>query len=123
MSDDPDEPLSWQDADDQQEEIEDLITHLDEPLGAEARTTVAEQREGVTLDEALERERPDVDLGEPKTVEVLSELDEPDREPELVGDSAEQVEGWVPPEEAAMREVEDPPGATADPSDGYVDEA
>jgi hypothetical protein len=123
MSDNQEDPLSWPAADEQQEEIEDLITHLDEPLGAEGRTTAAEQREGITLDEALARERgPDHDLGEPKTVDVLSELDEPDREPEMVGDATEQVDSWVSPEEAAVREVEDAPGATDDDSDGYVDE-
>jgi hypothetical protein len=123
MSDNQDDPLSWPAADEQQEEIEDLITHLDEPLGAEGRTTAAEQRQGITLDEALKRERaPDHDLGEPKTVDVLIELDEPDHEPELVGDATEQVESWVSPEEAAIHEVEDAPGATDDASDGYVDE-
>jgi hypothetical protein len=123
MSDNQEEPLSWPAADEQQEEIEDLITHLDEPLGVEGRTTAAEQREGITLDEALKRERaPDHDLGEPKTVDMLIELDEPDDEPELVGDATEQVDSWVSPEEAAMREVEDAPGATDDASDGYVDE-
>jgi hypothetical protein len=123
MSDNQEDPLSWPAADEQQEEIEDLITHLDEPLGADGRTTAAEQREGITLDEALARELgPDHDLGEPKTVDVLSELDEPDREPEMVGDATEQVDSWVSPEEAAMREVEDAPGATDDASDGYVDE-
>src|SRR6187200_2621488 len=100
MSDNQEDPLSWPAADEQQEEIEDLITHLDEPLGSEGRTTAAEQREGVTIDEALERERPDVDLGEPKTVDVLVELDEPDHEPELVGDASEQFDSWVSPEEA-----------------------
>ena len=123
MSDNQEDPLSWPAADEQQEEIEDLITHLDEPLGAEGRTTAAEQRRGVTLDDALERERPEGDLGEPKTVDVLIELDEPDHEPEMVGDASEQVDSWVSPEEAAMREVEDAPGATDDASDGYVDES
>jgi hypothetical protein len=116
------EPLGWDDADDQQEELEDLITHLDAPLGADGHTTAAEQLDGVTLDEALARERRETDLGEPKTVEVLAELDGPDDEPELLGDEVTQVEGWVAPEEAAMREVTNAPGATDDASDGYVDD-
>jgi hypothetical protein len=122
MSDQPHEPLGWSDADDQQEQLEDLITHLDAPLGAEGHTTAAEQLDGVTLDEALARERRETDLGEPKSVDVVTELDEPDHEPQMVGDDVEQVEGWVPAEEAAMRTVEDPPGATDDASDGYVDD-
>jgi hypothetical protein len=40
----------------------------------------------------------------------------------MVGDATEQVESWVSPEEAAMREVDDAPGGTDDANDGYVDE-
>jgi hypothetical protein len=119
------EPVDWTDADDQQETLEDLITHLDGPMGADGPTTAAEQRRGESLEEALAREaKPsdDDELGGAKRFEVLSEVDAPDDEPQLLGGETAQVDGWLAAEEAAMQVVEDAPGATSDASDGYVDE-
>jgi len=119
------EPVDWTDADDQQETLEDLITHLDEPMGADGHTTAAEQRRGESLEDALAREAPpndDDELGGPKRFEVLSEVDAPDDEPQLLGGETAQVDGWLAAEEAAMQVVEDAPGATSDASDGYVDD-
>jgi len=112
----------WDAADDPEERLEDLIESLDRPLGMDDRTTASEQREGDTLDEELAREtrtRERNDLGDPKRYEALTEEDQPDDEPELIGEETEQVDGSVPAEEAAMRVADEAPGGADDPNDGY----
>src|SRR5262245_35458828 len=112
----------WDDVDDPEERLEDLIESLDRPLGVDDRTTATEQREGDTLDESLRREtrtRDRDDLGDPKRFEALVDLDEPDDEPELIGEEAEQVDGSLLAEEAAVRVIDEAPGAADDPNDGY----
>jgi hypothetical protein len=116
----------WDDAEDPQERLEDMMESLDRPLGLDDRTTATEQLEGDSLDEALAREarvRDRNDLGDPKRFDALIEEDEPDEEPELLGEETPQVDGVLPAEEAAMRIRNDAPGGADDPNDGYDDES
>jgi hypothetical protein len=101
-------------------EIEEEIEDMDRPQGVEERTTASESVEGDTMDERLAREVPDRGqrLGRPGV--TLSEDDEPDTEPELVGEGAEP-DGRLSPEEAAMHVTPGAAGATDHPDD-YVDE-
>jgi hypothetical protein len=100
-----------------EEELEEDIAAMDRPLGAEGRTTASEQH-GRTLDEALGQERPERSRDHPREDGVLLERDEPDDEPQLLGEEAEG-EGSMSAEEAAVHEVDDPPGAADDANDGY----
>jgi hypothetical protein len=112
----------WDDADDPQDQLEDLMESLDRPLGIDDRTTATEQVEGDSLDEALAREarvRDSNDLGDPKRFEALIDEDEPDEEPELIGEEAPQVDGVQSAEEAAVRIRNDAPGGADDANDGY----
>ena len=93
------------------EALEAEILRADRPSGAEAfGTTAEEETAGEGLERALARERPD----RRSTDESLSIVDEgvTDEEDELVGDAVEQRDEFVPPEEAAVSEREDAPGAT-----------
>lgn len=93
------------------EELEAEIMRADGPLGAESFGTTAEEEvadEG--LDRALAQERPD----RRPTDETVSIVDDgvTDEEDELVGDSVVRRDEFAPPEEAALSEREDVPGAT-----------
>jgi hypothetical protein len=103
---------------DDEEELEDLIEGLDRPMGTEALgTTAAEQRRGPSLEERTREggERRQGDEGV-----TLAEEDEPDDEPELVGEEA--PDEARAPEERAMHVREEAPGGTWDADDGYGDE-
>jgi len=109
-SDGPAEP-------DDEEELEDLIEGLDRPMGTEALgTTAAEQRRGPSLEERTRETR---DRREDGGI-TLAEEDEPDDEPELVGEDA--PDEATAPEERAMHVREEAPGGTWDTDDGYGDE-
>jgi hypothetical protein len=105
---------------DEQEELEEEIEQMDRPLGAEDHTTAEEGLEGDTIDERLAREVPDRGGRRPEGATAIVEDDEPDDEPELVGELGE-AEDIVSPEEAAMHVRNRAPGATDHPDD-YVDE-
>jgi hypothetical protein len=102
------------------EELEEEIEQMDRPLGAEDHTTAEEGLEGDTLDERLAREVPDRGGRRPEEPTAIVEEDEPDDEPELVGELGE-AEDIMSPEEAAMHVRDRAPGATDHPDD-YVDE-
>ncbi|HEX5903117.1 MAG TPA: hypothetical protein VF028_08430 [Actinomycetota bacterium] len=93
------------------EELEAEILRADRASGAESfGTTAEEEAAGEGLDRALARERPD----RRSTDESLTIVDEgvTDEEDELVGDAVEQRDEFAPPEDAAVSEREDAPGAT-----------
>jgi hypothetical protein len=93
------------------EELEAEILRADRPSGAESfGTTAEEEAAGEGLERALARERPE----RPSIEETLSIVDEgvTDEEDELVGDSVAQRDEFGPPEEAALSEREEAPGAT-----------
>jgi len=101
---------------DDEEELEELIEGLDRPMGTESLgTTAAEQRRGPSLEERTRetRERRD-DEGI-----TLAEEDEPDDEPELLGEEA--PDEATSPEERAMHVRPEAPGGTWDEDDGYGD--
>ena len=105
---------------DEQEELEEEIEQMDRPLGAEDHTTAEEGLEGDSLDERLRREVPDRGGRRPEEPTSILEEDEPDGEPELIGELGES-ERIVSPEEAAMHVRDRAPGATDHPDD-YVEE-
>jgi len=105
---------------DELEELEEEIEQMDRPLGAEDHTTAEEGLEGDSLDERLAREVPDRGGRRPEDPAAIVEEDEPDDEPELIGELGES-EGIVSPEEAAMHVRDRAPGATDHPDD-YVEE-
>jgi len=93
------------------EELEAEIMRADHALGSDARGTTAEEEEaGMSLDEALARERPDA-----RTVDEAVEIEDdagPDDEAELVGEGSVVMDDYVSPEEAAVSIRDDAPGAT-----------
>ena len=105
---------------DEQEELEEEIEQMDRPLGAEDHTTAEEGLEGDSLEERLARELPDRGGRRPEEPTAIVEEDEPDDEPEMVGELGE-AEGVVSPEEAALHVRDRAPGATDHPDD-YVEE-
>lgn len=102
------------------EELEAAMLRADRPSGADSFGTTAEEEateEG--LERALAQERPEPEA----TDEVLSIVDDGgrDTEKDLVGDGVNVHDEFASPEEAAMTEREDAPGATDRP-DSYVDD-
>ena len=104
VTDDP-----WdEDGDD---ELEAEIMRADRPFGSDARGTTSEEEvAGLSLDEALARERPDE-----RTIDeevVIVDDGEPDVEAELVAEGAIVKEEYPSPEESALSIRDDAPGAT-----------
>jgi hypothetical protein len=92
------------------EELEAEILRADRPSGAESfGTTAEEEAAGEGLDRAL-RERPD----RRPTEETLAIVDDgvTDEEDELLGDSVRQRDEFASPEESALSERDEAPGAT-----------
>jgi hypothetical protein len=106
--------------DDPMAELEEEIEDMDRPQGSDERTTAAESLRGDTMDERLAREEPDRGQRPARPAVTMIEGDEPDTEPELVGEGAEP-DGRMSPEEAAMHVTSGAAGATDHPDD-YVDE-
>jgi hypothetical protein len=104
--------------DDAGEALEDYISELDAPLGADDAVTDEEQLEGDTIDRFNRREdrsgrRPDtsVDLTDGE------EDDGADDEPDLVAEAGPPGEGPEAPEQAAVHIREDAPGVVDHPDD------
>jgi hypothetical protein len=101
---------------------EGLLLPDDEPRAADrSGTTAEEQREGESLDEKLAEELPDRESSRRTS---MGRLIEPasgvtDREKEEVAEEAEDDRSGLTPEEAAMRDEENPDGLTDGP-DRYV---
>ena len=95
----------------------------DRPEGSfEDAATAAGQLDGESIDERIRREQPDRPRRDrdPDAAGRIVNEDEPDDEPELVGDAAEE-EIDLSTEEAAVHLRPNAPGGTDDASDGYVE--
>lgn len=106
------------------DEQDDVVIPPDRASGAEEETvTAAGQRAGESLDERLAEERgsrSDPQGGDGNR--ELLEQDEPDHQPEMVGELSPDAQSDTPAEERAVRIRSDAPGATDDADDGYVAE-
>jgi hypothetical protein len=93
------------------EELEAEIMGADHAFGAEAEgTTAEEQRQSLSIDDALARERPEAPVTD---AAVGLEADGvPDAEGELVADGSVEEDEFTSPEEAAISIRDDAPGAT-----------
>ena len=102
-----DDPWEEQDG----EELEAEIMRADHAFGVDARgTTPEEALEGLGLDEALARERP-----EGRTVDEVVGVEDDgalDEEGELIAEGSVERDEFASPEEAALSVREDAPGAT-----------
>jgi hypothetical protein len=103
------------------EELEAEIMRADRPFASDRRgTTPDEALEGLSLDDALARERRDE-----RTVDeaVAVEADGvPDEEDELVAEGSVEQDDFTSPEEAALSIRDDVPGATDHDDPHPVDE-
>jgi hypothetical protein len=103
------------------EELEAEIMRADHPLGTESSGTTAEEEiEGLNLDEALARERP-----ERRSVDEAVAVEDdgvPDTEGELVADASLESDEFTSPEEAALSIRDRAPGATDHDDPHDVDE-
>jgi hypothetical protein len=112
-----DVPVGW--------ESEEQPPPLDFPQGATAwGVTPEEQRRGEPLDERRKHEEPDFPGRAPTagvTIVDPSEDGYTDDEADLVGELDPDGE-ILGPEEAAMRIVDEPPGANYDADPGYVED-
>jgi hypothetical protein len=102
------------------EELEAMIERADHAFGSESfGTTAEEQEEGESLDQKLAEEWPS-----PMTVETelaIEDADEPDREPEMIGEASIEHDPFVAPEEAAMGVRDKAPGGVDHLDDEYVE--
>jgi hypothetical protein len=104
------------------EEFEAEIMRADRPFGADDRgTTEEEALEGIDLDEALARERPEGRT----TDEVVGVVDDgaPDAEGELIGEDSVEQDDFASPEESALSIRTTAPGATDRDDPHPADEA
>ncbi len=93
------------------EELEAEILRADRPFEAESHGTTAEEAvEGLGLDEALARERPESRIVD----EVVGVEDDGaiDEEGQLVADGSVERDEFASPEESALSVRDDVPGAT-----------
>jgi hypothetical protein len=114
-----DAPASWSEAESPEDALEDAISQMERPIGADGATTASEGRRGRSLEDALAAERPG--SVEDRRPNVIVDRDLPDDEAEMIADEVSPA-GRPSPEEAAMRETDEAPGATWRRSDGYGDD-
>jgi hypothetical protein len=103
---------------DEEEELEEEIEQMDRPMGSDLPgTTAEEQLRGPSLERRTHIEHPDrpQDPGV-----VLSEEDETDDEPEMIGEESDEEASS--PEERAVHERSTAPGGVWEEGDDYVDE-
>ncbi len=94
------------------EELEAEIMRADHAFGANLHGTSPEEKlEGIGLDEAIARERPDGRGGIDQMVAVEDD-GIPDAEGELVADASLESDDFASPEEAALSIRDRAPGAT-----------
>jgi hypothetical protein len=122
MSDNPFDPLDPTDALDEEDLLSEQLSDFDEPKHLQQRITASELEELRSIDDELREEVPDRPARSSGGDGVLAEYDEPDDEPELVGDELPATGEQLGPEERAMRTTLEPPGVTSDDDDGYVDD-
>lgn len=100
---------------------------LDHPQGVEEYgTTAVEERQPESLEDRLAREQPDVEAPAQAAMRPVAPPDSApglvDPDSDLLGDEDTLDEDTLAPEEAALRQTEDLPGATYDRSPGYLEE-
>ncbi len=104
------------------------IPPLEHPQGVEEYgTTTAEERRPEPIHDRVAREEPDVTVPGGAGVGPVVEPDTPggvlDPHTDVVGDEETMVDDTLAPEEAALRQTEDLPGATYDATPGYTEES
>ncbi|HEX8770693.1 MAG TPA: hypothetical protein VF711_07995 [Acidimicrobiales bacterium] len=102
---------------------------LDYPQGVDQWGTTAREEElGESLTQRVKREVPDrlaaeqPYLSQPLVEPGADDVDTLDEEPDLVADLDASASGSLSPEEAAMRVVDELPGASYAPDPGYIDD-
>ena len=103
--------------------LEDFISDMDRPLGAEDAVTADEQVHGDTIEDYTRREERTARRHDP-SVDLIDDGDEDgyDGNGEMTGDLEPGDDGPASPEQAAMHIVDQAPGAVDHPDD-YVDPA
>ena len=120
---DPFDPFDPTDALDEEDRLEEQISGLeDAPIQSDDRLTASELREPRSIEDELAEEEPENARTRRAGGPLLSEIDGPDVEGQLVGDQSDS-DDIGSPEERAMRTVTEAPGATDDADDGYADDA
>jgi hypothetical protein len=103
----PDDPWDENDG----EELEAEIMRADHAFDVEADgTTAEEQRQSLSIDDALARERPEASVTDAAV--VLEADGEPDVEDELVAEGFAEEDEFASPEDAAISVRDRAPGAT-----------
>lgn len=104
------------------------VPPLEHPQGVEEYGTVAaEERRPETLQDRLGREEPDVvpaagaGVGPVVAPDTAGGVLDPDTD--VVADEDTMIDDTVAPEEAALRQTDDLPGATYDATPGYIEES
>jgi hypothetical protein len=101
--------------------LEDFISGMDRPLGAEDAVTLDEQAHGDTIEDYTRREERTV-RRQGSSVDLIDDGDENgyDGNGEMAGDMEPGEAGPASPEQAAMHIVDEAPGGVDHPDD-YVD--
>ena len=93
------------------EELEAEIMQADHAFGAELDgTTAEEERQDLSIDDALARERPDAPVTD-SAVGLVAD-GEPDEEGELIAEGSVEEDAFASPEESAVSIRDRAPGAT-----------
>jgi hypothetical protein len=102
--------------------LEDYISGMDRPLGADDAVTADEQHSGDTIDRFNRREQPTVPRPD-TSVDLVDDGDGDgvDDVAEMVGDAGDPGLGPEAPEQAAVHIVDQAPGGVDHPDD-YVDD-
>ena len=116
-----DGPSPTDDDEDPGRSLEDFISGMDRPLGADDAVTLEEQAHGDTIDDYTRREERTVRRQGP-SVDLIDDGDENgyDGNGEMAGDMEPGEDGPASPEQAAMHIVDEAPGAVDHPDD-YVE--
>ena len=103
---------------DAEDRLEEMIEDLDRPMGSDLpETTPEEQRRGPSLEMRTRTTRDD----RPRSGGItLSEEEEEDEEPEMIGEETEPTD--TAPEARAMRTRTDAPGGVWNEKDDYIPE-
>lgn len=115
-------PSPTEEDDDPGQALEDYISGMDRPLGADDAVTADEQHAGDTIDRFNRREQPTVPRPD-TSVDLVDDGDGDgvDDVAEMVGDAGDPGLGPEAPEQAAVHIVEEAPGGVDHPDD-YVDD-
>jgi hypothetical protein len=115
-------PSPTEEDDDPGQALEDYISGMDRPLGADDAVTADEQHAGDTIDRFNRREQPTVPRPD-TSVDLVDDGDGDgvDDVAEMVGDAGDPGLGPEAPEQAAVHIVEEAPGGVDHPDD-YVED-